>query len=397
MNHEHFTLDTSAQALVLKGTMETVQGCTSMACSASGAMEYTDGIFEITDALPRATTAFFHAVRLSDFKAFSSEKYNAFTYGFQGNNLTSGGSYPQARITAKWIKGFYCGRLFAGELVLENTVYNNSSVLWQYKVANGGGQSVSGLTDPTTAVVDLAIEGVEGGARVNFYYRTGGTQSGMDKASGGWTLYASYDNAALPFYGYPVNKGLLTLSASDLAYPPTVPTDNPINSAQSIAVTEYSTESASAGDLSRDYRVINFEPASNVKRIVYTCTSGALTAIRAAFSGLDKSPSQLNIVKLRPNGQSRPFKTYRTTFSGVDSGDWAIAEAWGTNNFVPAGQSMIAGAQYYLYLFIRDNDPDYDLNMTAGIIEDPAVLGIGTPGLRAPAGGPTMLLLEGAQ
>ena len=54
---------------------------------------------------------------------------------------------------------------------------------------------------------------------------------------------------------------------------------------------------------------------------------------------------------------------------------------------------MTAGAEYYLYMFIQDNDGVYDLNQTSGTIEDPAVLGVGSPGIR-PVGTPSMLLLQ---
>lgn len=396
INHNHFTLDTAQAALVLSGTMTPVPGCTSYGCSAAGGMEYTDGIFTIEQALPLAVTEFFHSVRLSDFKAFSSEKFNAFTYGFQGNNLTSGGTYPQARITAKWIKGFYCGQLFTGELVLETTVYNNSTTLWSFTVANGGGQAIAGLTDPTTAVVDLAIEATGSGGTVNFYYRVGGQATAMDKASGGWTQYATYTATETPFYGYPVNKGLLSLVASDLSYPPDVPTDISINSGKNISVTEVTSQIASAGDLSRDYQVAKFEPVGNMKRIVYNCTPGSLTAIRSKFSGLDKTPAQLNIVKLKPNGRSIPFGTYRTSFTGVASGDWAIAQT-SNGSFVPSGQPLAAGTEYYLYMFIQDNDGTYDLDPTAGVIEDPAVLGIGTPSVGVTGVTPVLLLLKDPQ
>lgn len=392
MNKDHFTLDTTGKALILKGTMESDPTCHTYACSAAGGMEYVDAIYSLTDAEARAATAFFHAVRLADFKAFSSEKYNAFTYGFQGNNLTGADDYPQARITAKWIKGFYCGRLFNGELVLEAQVFTKSSRLWAFTVADGGGTAIEGLTDPTTAVVDLAIEGEQGGGKVNFYYRTGGATANMSKSDNDWTLFATYQGAAVPFYGYPVNKGLLTLQASDLAYPPTVPTDNPINTGQAISVSVNTAVSASADDLNNQYRVIGFEPASNVKRIVYTCTPGAMTAVRASFSGMNKSPSQLNMVKLRPNGKTIPFGRYRRTFSNVVSGEWAITTTAG--QFLAPDKTMTAGVEYYLYMFIQDNDGVYDLNQTLGTIEDPAVLGVGTPAIRPGGVIPMGLLLD---
>lgn len=357
-------------------------------------MEYTDGIFSIDDALPRATGNFFNAVRLSDFKAFSSEKYNAFTYGFQGNNMTYGEAYPQARITAKWIKGFYCGRYFDGDLVLENAVYNNATRLWSFSVASGGGQAVPGISDPETAVIDLAIEGSDDGMTVKFYYRTGGTQTEMDKASGGWTQYATYDNSGTPFYGYPVNKGLLTLTASDLTYPPSAPLDNIINQGQSISVSEAASEVASEDDLQRDYRVVGLQPVGNKKRIVYSCTPGYLTAIRTTFSGFTATPAQMAVAKLKSSGKSIPFKNYLTSFSGASSGDWAIADI-GSGSFIDSGQQLNAGQEYYLYLFIRDNDGEFDLNGTAGVIEDPAVFGIGTPSVTAAPGmGSVLLLLE---
>ena len=395
INHDHFLLDTSAASLVLSGTFDTPAGCYSYGCSAAGGMEYTNGIFSMATAQPLAATAFFHSVRLAEFKAFSSEKYNAFTYGFQGNNLTGAESCPQARITAKWIKGFYCGRLFTGQLVLETTIYNNYNVLRRFSVANGGGYAIEGLTDPATAVVDLAIEATDNGATVNFYYRVGGGATAMDKASGGWVLYNTYANTGTAFYGYPVNKGLMSLTASDLTYPPDVPTDISINTGKGVSVSASSSVSASADDLKGDYRVVNFQPVSGEKRIAYACTPGSLTAIRSSFSGLAVAPSAMTVVKLKSNGASTPFRTYRTSFDSATSGDWAIADP-SSGNFIASGQTLTAGKEYSLYLFIADNDAVYDLNPASGLIEDPAVLGTGSPSVLG-RGAPVMLLLDNQQ
>ncbi len=396
VNQDHFTLDTTAKALILKGTTTPEPGCTSMGCSASGGLEYTDGIFTFADAQARAETNFFYAVRLQDFKSFSADKFNAFVYGFVGNNQEGREDFPTARVTARWIEGYYCGHLFEGELVLEAQINSDKpsfTTLFDFSVTNGGGFIVPGVTLPESLVIDLAIEGSQNGEKVTFYYRTGGVVESLDKSSGGWLAFTSYTTNGNPFYGYPVNKGLQGLIASDLSYPPTVPAEHPVNSGKGIEVIDTDSITVTEESLGRDYRVVKFHPISNKKIIVYNCLPESLTAIRSKFSGLSRKPSELNVAKLKNKGGSLPYGDYRTSFDSVISGDWAITAADGTT-FVDFNQTLTPGAEYYFYIFIRDNDSRYDLDPTLGRIEDPAVIGIGTPEVAPPnITGPVMLLL----
>jgi len=61
------------------------------------------------------------------------------------------------------------------------------------------------------------------------------------------------------------------------------------------------------------------------------------------------------------------------------SGDWYVTEVNSTNALA-VDTLLNTGKFYHVYFYIEDNDPDFDLDPTDGIIKDPNVTGQTTSG-----------------
>ena len=336
-----------------------------------GGLEYTNDF----GGLGVTGKNWFYSFRLTDFENFSSQILNEFITGFQSNN--TGTESPMARITAKWIKGFYNGQPFDSELVIEGRLIASSGGggdLFAFSIAQGTGVVVE-TGNPADTTVDLAIEATNEGETVNYYYRIN-SNAEMTKDSEGWQLAATYDlgDDEGPVYGYPVNKGTTSLRASSLAFPVTIP-DIAVNTGKGASVQSNDVAAiVTSGDLEEENGLSDFAPIAPKQGVTLTVNANEMVALRYAFSGADIAISDLALQKIKDDGTYITFATYLNTLEAQDGG-WTITTMDAPNTPLAQSTQLDMDTKYYLYLVVKDNGP-YDLNSTLGTIYDPTILGV---------------------
>jgi hypothetical protein len=340
-----------------------------------GGLEYTS-LSKDVSAKDVAGTNWFYAYRLTDFTNFKSHQMNEFVTGFTGNN--TGVDSASIRIRAKWIKGFFNGRAFDNNLVIEGRIMNsNSSADYFNFDLNNDNAVILSPGMPSETTLDLAFEATENGKLISFYYRINSDQSELTKESGGWQLARSCDLGDIDpeaiLYGYPVNKGVMSLMISSLAFPVTIPQVS-INTGLEVNImSQDDPEIVTSQDLEEEYGLQDFIPIAPKQGVTVNVDDNSMVALRYIFGGLDTKISSLNLQKLKDDGSYLTFSNYLTNLKAVDGG-WTLASLEQPETPLPASSYLNNDERYYLYLVVKDNG-EYDLDLDPGVIRDPTVLG----------------------
>jgi hypothetical protein len=342
-----------------------------------GGLEYTDRPWS-GSAKDVAGTNWFYAYRLTDFTNFKSHQMNEFITGFTGNATDV--DSPYIRIRAKWIKGFYNGQAFDNNLVIEGRIMDSGSNedIFVFNL-NSDNAVILDPGMPADTTLDLAFEAAEDGRLISFYYRINSDQAELTKESGGWKLAKSCDLATIDpnaiLYGYPVNKGIMSLSVSSLSFPVTIP-EVSINTGLSVnIVSQDDPEIVTSRDLEEENGLEDFLPIAPQQGVTVNVDDNSIVALRYAFGGADTMISSLDLQKIKDDGTYITFQNYLTDLKAIDGG-WTITELDSPYSPLPLNTTLSKDERYYLYLVVKDNG-SYDLDPEAGVIYDPTVLGFG--------------------
>ena len=323
-----------------------------------------DDFDEQADAHDYAMTA-----RIGNFDAFSSDTSNYFTIGFHNN----GNDAPDARVTGKWIQGFYNGVLYANTFVLSAYVNNATGSL-----EIGDSVSVSDIA-PENAVVDLAIESVNDGKKLNFYYRIatdGNESSSVSELDETWTRFDSFTiSGDETFYGYPRCKGVIMIGSDAMSYPAEIPTWG--NEDNNVELVDTEMENKSGAELETEHRLTDFQPFGPKETVELSCAPGEKVVLRYLVNGSNKNLNKLRLCKLK-NGNHLNFKSYVESpdTSTIASGDWWITvHGQDPDDAIEWEGALEEDKRYALYFVVQDNDGEYDLDDTQGVIFDPTVIG----------------------
>ena len=317
------------------------------------------------------------SARLTNFDAFSSDCLNEFRFGMYGNAVAGYNDAPQVSISGKWVSGFYNGKRYDASFLFESRVFDNQNSVSGVWLTNDA-MEVPGVS-PETAVIDIAMQTAENGMRINLYYRvstTGDEPTDIATIDTTWTLFNTYEiTSDRPFFGYPVNKGVIFVGSDAISYPVDVPAWGNADNNAEIVGSDMGSESAT--DLESQYNLTDFLPIAPKESVELTCDPGEKVVLRYLINGFHKELNKLRLYKLK-NGNHLSFKDYVSypVPGAFASGDWWITVLGADPVEAIDGLGELEkDVRYVLYFVVQDNDGQFDLDETAGRILDPTVIG----------------------
>ncbi len=294
-------------------------------------------------------------------------------------------------------EGFWRGRYITPSMALQarviDAVGGNYNTIAQFGMGDIQDIVVDNFTNFADYVVDLAIE-LDNGV-FSFYYRivditVDTPETLMTKASGSWVLYNSY--TLQPADGQP--EGLSARAAlrqgrmiDPLSYKATVD-HSTFNDDKGVVVNVGDRErDALSSDADNNYGLGNFVATNCANQIIVQCDPGELIEFRYAMWGTRLTVGDSQIKKIKDPTTAIDFPRYIDPLVDTpQSGDWYVTEV-NSADALAVDTLLDTGKFYHIYFYIEDNDPDFDLDPTDGIIKDPNVTGQISSGSTGSGGG----------
>jgi len=275
------------------------------------------------------------------------------------------------------VEGYQRGQYTPARIFLRGDIYNGAN---RIDIFGDDAQTTiqNNITNFADYAVDLAVE-LENGV-FYFYYRVyditkGAIPATVTKASGGWILIHEYiiQPADGDTSGPGLKMDLLIFRMLDpLSYKATL-NHSAVNDDKGIIVDSRDRDAKTQTEID-EYGMSEFTVTSSANEVVIQCDPNELVEFRYVIWGTGTSPADAGLKKLTDAKTVINFKRYIDPDVNIpQSGDWYIADLNGKT--VGSGDTMDTGTLYHVYYYIEDNDTDFDLNPTLGIIRDPNVSG----------------------
>jgi len=341
-----------------------------------------------------STDDYWYAVR---FKDFFNEKAvrNVLQIKIEPNGPGIEFVYPEMYCMLQ--EGFFRGNYTIPSMALQarviDVVGGSHNTIAQFGMGDTQDIVVDNITNFADYEIDLAIE-LDNGV-LYFYYRivditVDTPEALMTKASGNWVLYKSY--TLQPADGQPeglsVRAHLIQGRMIDpLSYKATV-NHNTFNDDKGVLVNVGDRErDALSSDAKDNYGLGNFVATNCANQIIVQCDPGELIEFRYAMWGTHLTVGDSQIKKIKDATTVIDFPRYIDPLVDTpQSGDWYVTETNSTNA-LSVDTFMDGGKFYHIYFYIEDNDPDFDLDPTDGLIKDPNVTGQISSGSTSGSGG----------